>query len=109
VVAPPAQEYTWNMPFTEDVQATIRDTLPEISGRLLNLEVQDMTDPLDHLEVHWVVKGNGVVMVTVRPHFGSAVISGRNWLNTAYFELHPKVVGSRLVLERTYLEFSTSA
>jgi hypothetical protein len=37
------------------------------------------------------------------------VISGRNWLNTAYFELHPKVVGSRLVLERTYLEFSTSA
>lgn len=97
------------MPFTEDVQATIRDALPEISGRLLNTRLQDKADLLDHLEIHWVVKGNGVVVVTVRPRFDSAMISGRNWLNTAYFELHPKVVDSHLVFERTYLEFSTSA
>ncbi|WP_288406035.1 hypothetical protein [uncultured Deinococcus sp.] len=97
------------MPFTQDVQATIRAALPEIGARLLRTPEQDLPDPLDHLEVRWVVKETGVVVVTVRPRFGSAAISGRNWLNTAYFELRPKVVDCRLVFERTLPEFSTSA
>lgn len=65
------------MPFTEDVQETIGDALPKISGRLLDTRMQDVADLLDRLDIHWGIKGNGVVVVTVRPRFGSTVVSGR--------------------------------